>query len=172
MILSLSFQSNLFITTVVWGFGLGFLYDLIRVLRIAFKHKRLFVAVEDILYWVCVSFIIFFVMLSESFGEVRVFCILGVFLGMIFYSLALSKIFLSFSAVVIKTIKKIIMLFVEIIMTPFILLMKVLGKPVKKVYNFTGKKLKKLLHLSKIYVRIKLHKFTGNRKVLRKKKTK
>lgn len=172
MILSLSFQSNLFITTVIWGVGLAFLYDLIRVLRLAFKHSRVFIAAEDVLYWIGVSFTVFFVILSESFGEVRAFCILGVFLGMLFYSLALSKIFLSVSETVINIIKKILRVLIEIIMTPFKLLMKLLHKPARKTYNFVGRKFKKLLHLLKVYAKIRLYRVKGYVKVSQKKKVK
>lgn len=170
MILSLSFQAQLFVTTLIWGFGLAFLYDLIRVIRIAVKHGRLFVAIEDILYWISVSITIFFVMLSESFGEVRAFCVFGVFLGMFFYSFALSRLFLGVSEIVIRFIKKVIGIVFEIIMTPFRLLMKLFYKPAKKTYNFTHKAYKKLLHLCKVYAKIYIGKFKRNRLALRKKK--
>lgn len=170
MILSLNFQAKLFLTTVLWGFGLAFFYDLIRVLRIAIKHKKLFIALEDGLYWIIVSLTIFFVMLSESFGEVRLFCVVGVFIGMILYFIVLSNLFLGVSEIVIKIIKKVICVFLEIIMTPFMIVYKIFYHPAKKTYNFANKMWKKLLHLCKICVKIYVHRFRNELGILHKKR--
>jgi len=170
MILSLNFQAKLFLTTVLWGFGLAFFYDLIRVLRIAIKHKKLFIGLEDALYWIIVSLTMFFVMLSKSFGEVRLFCVIGVFIGMILYFIALSHLFLSVSEIVIKFIKKILWLLLEIVMTPFMLIYKIFRVPARKTCVLTKKVWKKILHSFRICVKIYIHRFGNGLGISHKKK--
>lgn len=170
MILSLNFQAKLFLITVIWGFGLAFFYDLIRVMRIAIKHHKVLTSIEDGLYWIIVSLTIFFVMLSESFGEVRLFCVVGVFLGMVLYFCIVSKLFLGVSEVVIKVVKKIISLIMEIILTPFMLLFKIFRVPAKKTYVLAKKISIKLLHSCKICARIYVSRLKKGLGILHKRK--
>lgn len=169
MILSLSYQARLFITTMVWGFILAFCYDVVKVVRMVFKHKKIFVQIEDAVYWFTVVFVIFFVMLGVSFGEIRVFCVAGVFLGMIFYFLAISPLFLMVSERVVNAVKWIIRLFLEILVTPFRLLWRVFKVPCKKTSNLITKIYKKALHLFTMYVKIYTKKWFKNLGILLKK---
>ena len=154
MILSLSFQAELFLTTVAAGFAAAFAYDLLKVLRYAVKHSKMLIHIEDALYWACVVMAVFFVLLSESFGEIRGFCVGGVFLGMVIYFVSLSQLFLSFSEAIVNIVKKIISVLIEIIMTPFKLLYKIFKIPCRKAECFAKKIYKKILILSKIYAKI------------------
>lgn len=154
MILSLSFQARLFLTTVAMGFITAFSYDLIKVLRYAVKHKKIFVQIEDALYWIWVVAAVFIVLLNESFGEIRGFCIGGVFLGMVLYFSAISRFFLMFSEAIVNAVKWVISLFIEIILTPFKLLYKIFRTPCRKAENLLKKFYKKILHLLKLYVKI------------------
>ncbi|MEA5084051.1 MAG: spore cortex biosynthesis protein YabQ [Lachnospiraceae bacterium] len=169
MILSLSYQAKLFITTVVWGFILAFFYDAIKVLRIAVKHKKLLVHIEDALYWVTVIFVVFFVLLGVSFGEIRVFCVAGVFLGMALYFSAVSPLFLMVSEMVVNAVKWVIRMFLEILFTPFRLLWHIFKVPCKKTGNFVTKNSKKALHLSGMYAKIYTKKWVKNLGILLKK---
>lgn len=154
MILSLSYQAKLFITTVVWGFILAFFYDAIKVLRMAVKHKKLFVYIEDGVYWIAVVLVVFFVLLGVGFGEIRVFCVAGVFLGMALYFSAVSPLFLKVSEKVVNAVKWVVRMFLEILLTPFRLLWHIFKVPCKKTGNFVTKISKKALHLSGMYAKI------------------
>lgn len=169
MILSLSYQAKLFITTIVWGFILAFCYDAIKVFRMAIKHKKIFVHLEDALYWIAVVFVVFFVLLGVSFGEIRVFCVAGVFLGMSLYFSAVSPLFLMVSEMVVNAVKWVVRMFLEILFTPFRLLWRVFRVPCKKTGNLVGKTFKKALNLSEIYAKIYTKKWKKNIGILLKK---
>ena len=51
MILSLHAQAELFLLTVLMGGALGLFYDALRLFRQAFRHKALWVQVEDGCFW-------------------------------------------------------------------------------------------------------------------------
>ena len=154
MILSLSFQAELFLTTVAAGFAAAFAYDILKVLRYAVKHSRAAIHIEDALYWVCVVMAVFFVLLNESFGEIRGFCVCGVFLGMVMYFASLSRLFLSLSEAIVNIVKKIAALLIEIVLTPFKLLYKIFRIPCKKAESLAKRIYKKILLFAKIYAKI------------------
>ena len=157
MILSVSVQAKLFLTTILCGVLTGFFYDIIRIFRMLAKHKKIFIALEDGIYWLVVSLIVFFVMLVESFGEIRIFSIFGVFLGMFFYFLTISSLSLRFAQIIINITKKIFLLFLEIILTPFRLILMIFSVPAKKVGHLFKKVHKKVLHSYRICAKIKMH---------------
>ena len=97
-------------------------------------------------------------MLNNNFGEIRFFSIFGFFLGLSFYFLTFTKIIIKFSYLIINIITYIVKLFLEIIMTPFILIYKLFRRPVTKASYMINKKRKNLLHLIKVYAKIKIRK--------------
>ena len=158
MILSLNNQAILFFNTIVVGLVLGLIYDAFRIFRDTFKHTFLMIQAEDVLYWIIVIFTMFFFMLHENYGEIRFFSICGAFLGMILYFLTISHIVMGVMINLIKLIKYIILLFLRIVFTPFRLIYILLRKPVEKTGKMFYKKSSKVLHLLRLYVRIKTKK--------------
>ncbi|MBR1738348.1 MAG: spore cortex biosynthesis protein YabQ [Firmicutes bacterium] len=144
MILSFSEQAKLFLSTVCIGCIIGFVYDIIRVFRGIIKHPEILKQAEDLLYWTISAISVFILLLSENNGEVRFFMIIGSFIGIILYYLTLSSLFIKVSMKVYEFIKKIISVFIEIVMTPFRLLLIPLRYIFKKLINIL-KILKKLL---------------------------
>ncbi len=157
MILSLQGQAQLFLLTVVLGGGLGLAYDCLRVFRRIIWHKRLWVQIEDGIFWLCAVFFAFAVMLGANAGEIRFFAVLGILGGMGLYFLALSPLVIAVSDRVIYVVKKILFLLFTIVMTPFRLVYLLFRPPLRKVGSFCGKFRKKVLHSCNFYARIKLN---------------
>ena len=129
MILSMSGQGLLFLTTVAAGFAIGFVYDIFRIVRKTVPHSHLMVQVEDVLYWVAVSLLMFYFMLHRNYGEIRFFSIAGAALGMILYFYSVSVIVMKVSVVVIGFIQKVILAVVGILLVPFKWLINIMGPP-------------------------------------------
>ena len=75
------------------GFFFAFIYDQIRLLRCLWRHVRLLVDVEDILYWgfcFCVSFSLLY---YGNHGVVRYFAVMGAAAGMFFYSRTVGRVY-------------------------------------------------------------------------------
>jgi spore cortex biosynthesis protein YabQ len=168
----MSNQALVFLTTVLIGFFIGFVYDLFRVLRRIVRHANLLTSLEDVLYWLFVSLFMFYVMLDRNYGEIRFFTIFGAFLGMILYFCTISKLFMAVSMTIVMFIKRVCLVLFTIVMTPFRLIYKLLEKPIflcKKRIKKTCALLKKLLHKSKNYAKIKKRKFKKDLRIILKK---
>lgn len=147
MILSVSEQSRLFLMTVVMGGGLGFLYDLFRIWRKLWKHSNFMVHVEDVLYWVLVSLLMFYFLLSESYGEIRFFSLLGAFIGMALYFLLLSPFVLKILLTIITFMGNAIKRAIALLMWPLRVALNIVTIPLW--YS-----LKKLLWFKKILQKV------------------
>lgn len=172
LILSMSEQAILFLTTIVLGSIIGFCYDFIRIFRFKIYHPNFLINIEDFIYWILATGFVFFIMLNRNYGEIRFFTILGVFLGMILYFCTISLLFLKVAEAVIEFIRKIIVILYKIISAPFILIFKILIIPykvIKKIIVKLYKKEKKVLKKFQMYVRIKRQKTLNRIKIILKK---
>lgn len=169
MILSLHAQAQLFLLTILLGGGMGLVYDGLRVFRHALPHKPFWIQLEDGLFWLAAVFLVFGVMLHASSGEIRFFSIFGLFGGMGLYWLTLSRLVIAVSDRIIALVKYIAGLLWRIITTPFRLVWLLFRRPLWKISSFCEKQRKKLLHSCKVYVKMKIHHFRIDWKILRRK---
>lgn len=96
-----------FFVSIKSGAFLLLAYDFLRIFRRILKHKRFFVAMEDLLFWIIASIYLFGIMYEQNDGVIRGFSILGMGLGMIIYYNLLSNIVINISTIILR---KIIML--------------------------------------------------------------
>ena len=153
MILSMSEQTLLFLTTVAAGVVMGFVYDLFRIIRKSFPHNSFMVQFEDVIYWVAVSFLMFYFMLHRNYGEIRFFSIVGAALGMVLYFCTLSVLIMKVAGVVIDVVQRILLTVLRILLWPFKIIFRFLlwmfGPPIR----WLGRKFRRQIY----FVRLKLH---------------
>ena len=137
MILSMSGQAILFFTTVIVGFAIGFAYDIFRILRKTLPHSNFVVQLEDIVFWLGVTFLMFYFMLHQNYGEIRLFSIAGAALGALIYFCSLSILIMKVSETVIKFLQELIIAMARIIFTPIRLLLP----PCKWLFRLVRKRL-------------------------------
>jgi len=165
MILSMPAQAWLFLTTVGVGAAVGLFYDFFRVLRKTTPHGKIAVQIEDILFWLAVTVVIFYYMLHRNFGEIRVFVLLGIGIGAVLYLATVSFWVVKAAVAVVEYLKKVIIAIVRILLLPFQLLLGWLTPPAKKASATTRKHLRKLGR----YGKMKVQKTARNVKIMRKK---
>ena len=165
MILSMPDQAWLFLTTVGVGAGVGLFYDFFRVLRKTAPHGKIAVQIEDILFWVAVTVVIFYYLLHRNFGEIRVFVLLGIGIGAVLYLATVSFWVVKCAVLVVEYLKKVIAAIFNIIALPFRFLFNFLAPPAKKASLAARKHLRKLGR----YGKIKAQKTARNVKIMRKK---
>lgn len=165
MILSMENQATLFLIAVVTGVFVGFVYDIFRILRKTIKHKNIFVQIEDIIYWLFASFVVFFTMLNKNQGEIRVFSIVGCAIGMCIYFSTLSPFIIKASVTVVEFFKKVFLTTLHIILLPVRFILRLLSFPTA----IATKHLRKLFSAFKRYARIKQMKIKNNLRIIRKK---
>jgi len=156
IILSVDKQAEIFLLSVLLGAGAGFFYDAVKIIRLLIPHGRLLSDIEDGIYWIaCALFVVTF-MLEKNNGEIRLFSVTAFFAAMLIYSVTLSRFVMGISEKIAVVIKKIIMVFIEITLTPVKLVYMFAKPPAEFVRNKVKKRIYTVLILIKKYAKIKV----------------
>ncbi len=96
-------EGTFWISSVLLGISVAFAYDCLRVFRRVVAHGAVLISLEDLLYWVFVSFRFFSMLYEKNDGAVRWFAIAGAFLGMVLFEKTLGPPFVRYvSALLLK----------------------------------------------------------------------
>lgn len=159
MILSITYQFKIFLISLCVGLILGFFYDLIKIFRRFVLHNNILINIEDAIYWVFMSVMVFFICLYQNDGEVRLFFIIGIFLSLILYNLLISPVFINIFTKIINLLIKAFLLIFKAIYSPILFVFRLILKPFKflaKIFiNFLKKVLKNYSFCVTIYNKIK-----------------
>lgn len=150
-----------FIIFILVGFLIGLLFDIFRISRKTFKTSDIITSIEDILFWILTGLLILFSIFKFNNGDIRVYIILGIFIGIALYMLVFSKIVINTLVKIIFIIKRIISFIIKIILYPINLILKIfkfVAKPIKKMLKNMTNKCKKILKMKKRQNKSKLKK--------------
>lgn len=122
-------EVELFAVCLSLGMVLACIYDCIRILRLLLKHKNWMVDTEDLLFWLFTAWLVFRTLFIYNRGALRGYAFLGMFLGVLFYMLTLSRLFLFLVGKIIPywTACK------NFIKKPFVLFCRFLRKALKNI---------------------------------------
>lgn len=120
-------QTYLFLVFSLTGIIIGFLFDFFRILRKSFKTTDLITCIEDVIFWILTGILILYNIWYFNNGEIRLFIILGIILGVIIYLLTLSNIVVKVFTFIINFLKKIIIQIFKTLEIPF--------KPIVLIYK-------------------------------------
>lgn len=141
MSMSIVIELQFFFISILWGVILLVLYDVLRIFRRIIRHSGLVVAVEDLLFWVASSVLIFAMMFRENDGIIRGFAIMGTTIGMVLYNYILSD-------YIVNAVTRMIFYLVR----PIVYILR----KIKKIFIFifkAGKKLYKVILIRLIKVK-------------------
>jgi len=105
--ISITWELSAFFLMLGEGIIQGVVFDLFRAVRKNFFKGFWAVGIFDILYWAAAALIFAIFISWISFGEIRLFMLVGLILGLIFY-------FLLFSKTIIRLLEGIFLLFLKI----------------------------------------------------------
>lgn len=152
-------ELRFFGASIFWGMLLLFIYDFLRILRRVVNHNGFFIVIEDVLYWITCSVLIFRMMYQQNNGIIRGFSILAMVLGMLLYHAGISDLVVTVISEILNKIlyyigKLIILLFspIQFIFSRIRKLFVWLLLKIKKVNHFCVKTLKNVWKSSKITV--------------------
>ena len=112
------------------GAVISIVYDLLRIFRRVISHGNFWIGVEDLIFWMWTAVWTFSVLYRENDGNLRMYTMLFMAVGMILYHVTISE-------PAVEVLGKILKRIFRIILYPLKLL---------KIYIiFFGKKLKKLI---------------------------
>lgn len=129
-------QLSAFAVTLAIGVLAGFCYDYYRVLREIWGLKKTGTYLGDMLFWIFITGLVFFLLLLGNWGVVRLYVFIGLGLGALFYFQLLSKITRRMLKIKFHLLQQIWGLFVrlvcfwgKVILFPVRLLLFILGYP-------------------------------------------
>lgn len=99
-------EVELFLVCLGLGAILAFIYDMVRILRLFFRHRDWLVDLEDLLFWLFTAWLVFRTLFIYNRGALRGYAFLGMFLGVMLYALTLSRLLLKIAAKLIPYWKK------------------------------------------------------------------
>ena len=114
-------QEQIFIFFFIIGIIIGFLFDIFRVLRKSFNTPDLITLIEDILYLSITGVLIIYSIIKLNNGNIRFFIFVAIFLGILIYSLTISKLCVIIFYVIVESCKKIFLF-------PILLIKKIINK--------------------------------------------
>lgn len=101
-------QEQIFIFFFIIGIIIGILFDIFRVIRKSFKTPDTLTFIEDLLFLISSGSIIILGIIKLNSGEVRLFLFLGIFFGILIYTLTISNLCVIILYVFVKICKKIL----------------------------------------------------------------
>lgn len=108
-------QAAIFFNSLLLGAVLGIIYDFFRITRLAFIMPPLLVLLEDLLFFLLSSIILFNYLLESNHGQIRYFIFIGVVLGWVLYYFSLGRLLIGISAKIIAIVRRVL----GIIFSPF-----------------------------------------------------
>lgn len=100
-------QEQVFMFFFIIGIIIGIFFDMFKVLRKAFKTSDLFTFIEDFIFLLGSSILIILGILKLNSGEIRFFLFLGIFFGILSYSLTISNLCVIILYTFVEVCKKI-----------------------------------------------------------------
>jgi len=89
--ISLIGQLTTFCYSIVLGLICGLIYDVFRLLRIAFRCGAILVFLTDIIFWLLCAFLTYSFLLCFTDGTVRFYVLIAAAAGFIIYLLTIGK---------------------------------------------------------------------------------
>ncbi|MFR2787952.1 MAG: spore cortex biosynthesis protein YabQ [Clostridia bacterium] len=129
-------QTSLFLIFTIDGVLIGIIFDIFRILRKTIKTSDFVTYIEDFLFWIITSIILFYSIFTYNNGELRFFMFLAVILGFVLYICTISSYLIKINVKIINVIKRIFLKLFEIIYKPLIKTVKILKKVIFKPILF------------------------------------
>jgi spore cortex biosynthesis protein YabQ len=100
------------------GLVIIFVYDIITIFRKAIPHRKFWISVEDLGFWIFCGVEVFTLMYRENNGTLRWFAVLGALVGMFVYKKTISKPFVKSMVWLLQKIVRLIEIIISWLTKP------------------------------------------------------
>lgn len=145
-------QTQLFLYAFGFGFVLGILYDIFRIIRLIFSGGRGAVFAADILYLAVCMLLTFYFALVLNSGQLRGYVAAGEILGWLVYYFSFGSIAVRISNRIINAGKKLLRGTARLIAMPIKFITRKINRLFKKIYSFLAKINRKSVKKLKFYL--------------------
>lgn len=123
----ISTEFNIFLSFILIGLIIGFLFDFFRILRRTYKTPDFVTILEDITFWLVSGIILLLGIFILNEGKIRAYLFMGLFLGIVIYAMVFSKSIVKYGTNFLKFFNRFIV------------------NPARKVVKYVGRLLLKIL---------------------------
>lgn len=131
-------EFNVFLAFILIGIIISLLFDFFRILRRVYDTPDFATIIEDIAFWIISGIILLSGIFILNEGKIRAYLFIGIFSGIIFYMITLSKVVMKLGIVALEALNKLIL---NPLLNLIKLFFKIIFKSLKSLKN-TTKKLK------------------------------
>lgn len=139
-------QAKQFIQAMFSGMILSAVYDVLRIFRNVIRHRRIWISIEDFIFWNFVGIFLYIVIFTGNNGILRWFIVVSALLGAVLYHIGIGKFIVKYVSKIINAIINILLK--KPIKKAKIILVKVMKYPVRlvkgKIYVKKNKNTKKI----------------------------
>lgn len=128
--------------SVGFGFLLGVVYDVFRIIRLLITSKKTGVYIQDILYIIFCAFTSFIFILTVTGGNLRFYILLGCLTGWLVYYFSFGVFAMRVGDAAVRGIRRLFGFVFRIIFSPFKLIFNAIKSVSRKSGKFFGKKLR------------------------------
>lgn len=147
----------IFAIFILNGALIGILFDIFRILRKSFKTPDILTNIEDIFFILISGFIILYTIFRLNNGQIRIYMLIALILGITLYITFISKYFIKLNVNIIKFIKLILKKILNILFFPFKYIIKATMKPISFIFINIQKNIKNaIIKMSKIGYKIRI----------------
>lgn len=135
---TIKIQLYIFLTSVYGGLIAGIAYDIYRLSRYYFKPKKIITIIEDLLFWVSIALIFFYILNKSNWAELRGYIFIGFFLGGIIYLKILSKLLSPLLRKIFNGLRVILKKVANTILSPYKYIKKLLSPKLKRAKKISN----------------------------------
>jgi len=159
-IYSISQEAYILLASIYGGILIGFIYDLYKIVRLIFSPKKIATVLQDLIFWIIISLVAFFVLVNSNDGDIRFYNFLGFVLGAFMYYQVLSAIITRTVIYLAKQTKIFILDLYKLIKYPFRVGLCLLEGP----YSYCKKRTKPVYYKSKRILKLPKKTFMSTKK--------
>ena len=137
-------ELRVFLLCASGGVISGFLYDIFRIIRRLKECGRISVFIQDTIYWIINTLLVFGIIFYACSGDVRWYQYAAAVIGFLLYNAALSKIVISCSVALIRFILRCIEMLIKCIIFPFFMLYRIFYRPLRYIKTKISEKIAKI----------------------------
>lgn len=132
----IGYQVLIFALCCLCGIVIAMVFDTFRISRRIVRTGILVTCIEDLLFWLAATVILFALSLKFNNGEIRWYMFVGIALGAVVYFKTASGFIIRFFVIAVKFAKVIIFKTLYFVFFPVRLLLRLINKPLFLVINF------------------------------------
>ncbi len=136
-------ETLIFLYSCLLGCGLAMVYDLFRILRLAFPGGKAAVFIEDGIFVIIATLATFVFCVNFCNGYFRVFVAIGEILGFILYYFTVGVLVFRAAKSIINGVKAVLRFLHRILVKPVVKFMKYICTKIKRIFRQISQKLPK-----------------------------